>query len=80
MIIGIFSILLVALTFAFAWFGYKLAAKRQPNDGIAFGTLEERLNAPMEPSVMGAIFGLIPFVLFVIALIVMSLTGMTKEG
>ncbi|MCX7808585.1 MAG: hypothetical protein N2515_08250 [Deltaproteobacteria bacterium] len=75
MVVGV--IVAVAL---FAVIGAKMGAKFE-RERQGAGPVEERLRKGMSPSVLGALIGVIPFLLFVVVLIVMvAMTEPQREG
>lgn len=66
-IVGVF-VLCGALAFGVQRFA---AQKEEPN--LAAGLVEQDLRGGMSPSVMGALVGVIPFLVFVVILIVMAM-------
>jgi hypothetical protein len=57
---------------ALGFLGMRIAANREePN--LAAGSVEQDLRAGMSPSVLGGLLGVIPFLAFVIVLVVMAL-------
>ena len=63
----------VAATFGLAYLGQRIGANMEaPNLGA--GTTEQSMRSALSPSVLGALLGILPFLLFVIVLIYTAMT------
>jgi hypothetical protein len=61
-------LVVVAATFGMAFLGQRIGANMEaPNLGA--GTTEQEMRSALSPSVLGALLGIIPFMLFVIVLV-----------
>ncbi len=68
MVLVIIVLVVIAATVGLAFFGQRIGANMEaPNLGA--GTTEQEMRSALSPSVLGALLGILPFMIFVIALV-----------
>jgi len=73
MVLIIIVLVVILATGGLAFLGQRIGANMEaPNLGA--GTTEQEMRSALSPSVLGALLGIIPFLLFVVALIYTALT------
>lgn len=64
----------IALTFVFAFVGQRVGAKME-EPTLAAGEIERSMRKKIGPSVLGGLIGIVPFVVFVLILVVEAMTN-----
>lgn len=73
MVLVIIVLVIIAATVGLAYWGQRMGAKMEaPNLGA--GMTEQEMRSALSPSVLGALLGILPFLIFVIVLIYTAVT------
>lgn len=73
MVLIIIVLVVIAATVGLAFVGQRMGANMEaPNLGA--GTTEQEMRSALSPSVLGALLGILPFLIFVIVLIYTAVT------
>lgn len=73
MVLVIIVLVVIAATAGLAFLGQRIGANMEaPNLGA--GTTEQEMRSALSPSVLGALLGILPFLIFVIVLIYTAVT------
>jgi len=73
MVLVIIILVVILATGGLAFLGQRIGANMEaPNLGA--GTTEQEMRSALSPSVLGALLGIVPFMLFVIALVYTAVT------